>query len=57
MLAGLSGQKLAQAAGLSQSAVSRAERGESVLSLPEVTGWADAAGVSGDPRAGRPSTR
>ena len=43
--------ELAQAAGLSQSAVSRAERGESVLSLPEVTAWADAAGVSGDRRA------
>ena len=51
MLAGLSGRELAQAAGLSQSAVSRAERGESVLSLPEVTAWADAAGVSGDRRA------
>ena len=51
MLAGLSGRQLARAAGLSQSAVSRAERGESVLSLPEVTAWADAAGVSGDRRA------
>jgi transcriptional regulator with XRE-family HTH domain len=51
MLAGLSGRQLAQAAGFSQSAVSRAERGESVLSLPEVTAWADAAGVPGDRRA------
>jgi transcriptional regulator with XRE-family HTH domain len=32
---GLSGRELAQAAGLSQSTVSRAERGASVLSLPE----------------------
>jgi transcriptional regulator with XRE-family HTH domain len=51
MLAGLSGRQLARAAGLSQSAVSRAERGESVLSVPEVTAWADAAGVPGDRRA------
>ena len=51
MLAGLSGRELAQAAGLSQSTVSRAERGASVLSVPEVTAWADASGISGDRRA------
>ena len=51
MLAGLSGRELAQAAGLSQSTVSRAERGESVLSLPEVTAWADTTGLPGDRRA------
>ena len=51
MLAGLSGRELAQAAGLSQSSVSRAERGASVLSLPEVTAWADATGLPGDRRA------
>jgi transcriptional regulator with XRE-family HTH domain len=51
MLAGLSGRELARAAGLSQSAVSRAERGESVLSLPEVTAWAGATGASEDRRA------
>jgi transcriptional regulator with XRE-family HTH domain len=51
MLAGLSGRELAQATGVSQSTVSRAERGEAVLSLPEVSAWADATGVSGDRRA------
>jgi transcriptional regulator with XRE-family HTH domain len=51
MLAGLSGRQLAQAAGVSQSAVSRAERGASALSIPEATAWADATGISGDRRA------
>lgn len=40
MLAGVSGRAVAQRAGLSQSKVSRIERGEAVPSLPEVTAWA-----------------
>jgi transcriptional regulator with XRE-family HTH domain len=51
MLAGLSGRDLAQATGVSQSTISRAERGHAVLSLPEVTAWADATGITGDRRA------
>jgi transcriptional regulator with XRE-family HTH domain len=51
MLAGLSGRDLAQATGVSQSTVSRAERGQAVLSLPEVTAWADATRITGDRRA------
>jgi transcriptional regulator with XRE-family HTH domain len=51
MLAGLSGRDLAQATGVSQSTISRAERGQAVLSLPEVTAWADATGITGDRRA------
>jgi transcriptional regulator with XRE-family HTH domain len=50
-LAGVSGRELARSAGLSQSAVSRAERGESVLSLPEVTAWAGATRIPDDRRA------
>lgn len=51
MLAGLSGRDLAQATGVSQSTVSRAERGQAALSLPEVTAWADATRITGDRRA------
>jgi transcriptional regulator with XRE-family HTH domain len=42
MLAGLSGRELGRAAGVSQSTVSPPERGQAVLSPPEVTAWADA---------------
>lgn len=44
--AGLSGDALAGRAGLSQSKVSRAERGQSLPSLAEVRAWAKATGAS-----------
>jgi transcriptional regulator with XRE-family HTH domain len=43
VLAGLSGSQMAQAVGVSQSTVSRIERGDSVPSAVEVNAWADAA--------------
>jgi transcriptional regulator with XRE-family HTH domain len=43
VLAGLSGSQIAQAVGVSQSTVSRIERGDSVPSAVEVNAWADAA--------------
>jgi transcriptional regulator with XRE-family HTH domain len=51
MLAGLSGRQLAHATGVSQSTVSRAERGEAILSLPKVTAWANATRITGHRRA------
>ena len=43
VLAGLSGSQMAQAVGVSQSTISRIERGDSVPSAVEVNAWADAA--------------
>ena len=45
--AGLSGRQLADQIGVSQSKVSRIECGAALPSLPQVTGWAAAVGVSG----------
>jgi transcriptional regulator with XRE-family HTH domain len=53
MLAGLSGRDLAQATGASQSTVSRAERGQAVLSRGHRL--ADATGITGDRRAVLPA--
>ena len=50
MLAGLSGARIAAALGVSQSTVSRIERGDSVPSLAQVTAWADAAGAGEERR-------
>jgi transcriptional regulator with XRE-family HTH domain len=50
MLAGLSGAQVAQVLGVSQSTVSRMERGDSVPSVQQVTSWADAAGASEERR-------
>ncbi len=50
MLAGLSGAQVAQVIGVSQSTVSRMERGDSVPSVQQVTSWADAAGASEERR-------
>jgi len=47
-LAGLSGAQTAQEVGVSQKTVSRIENGESVPSLPQVTEWARACGVTGE---------
>jgi len=46
MLVGLAGRGLAQATGVSQSTLSRAERGHAVLPLPEVTAWVGATGMT-----------
>jgi len=51
VLAGLSGARIAAALGISQSTVSRIERGDSVPSLAQVTAWADAAGAGEERRA------
>ncbi len=51
VLAGLSGARIAAALGVSQSTVSRIERGDSVPSLAQVTAWADAAGAGEERRA------
>jgi transcriptional regulator with XRE-family HTH domain len=50
VLAGLSGSQMAQAVGVSQSTVSRIERGDSVPSAVEVNAWADAARVGEERR-------
>jgi transcriptional regulator with XRE-family HTH domain len=50
VLAGLSGSQMAQAIGVSQSTVSRIERGDSVLSDIQVNAWADAARLSEERR-------
>jgi transcriptional regulator with XRE-family HTH domain len=50
MLAGLSGTQLANALGLSQSRVSRIERGQAPLTLAQVNAWADATGASEERR-------
>lgn len=49
-LAGLSGAQLGERIGLSQRTVSRIERGETPISLPQVTAWAKAAKVPADQR-------
>lgn len=50
MLAGLSGTQVAQVLGVSQSTISRIERGDSPLTLAQAAAWADAAGASEDRR-------
>jgi transcriptional regulator with XRE-family HTH domain len=50
VLAGLSGARIAAALGISQSTVSRIERGDSVPSVAQVTAWADAAGAGEERR-------
>ncbi|MFC9693487.1 helix-turn-helix domain-containing protein [Kribbella sp. NPDC056951] len=45
MLAGLSGRQLALRTGLSQSRVSRIERGDVLASVPELTQWLEQAGA------------
>jgi transcriptional regulator with XRE-family HTH domain len=50
VLAGLSGNRIAQALGISQSTVSRIERGDSVPTVAQVTAWADAAGAGEERR-------
>jgi transcriptional regulator with XRE-family HTH domain len=45
MLAGLSGREMARQTGISQPTLVRVERGDSLLSLPEVEAWAQAAKV------------
>jgi transcriptional regulator with XRE-family HTH domain len=47
-LGGLSGRELAQRIGISQSKVSRAESGSTLLSMPQVAAWASATGASPD---------
>ncbi len=51
VLAGLSGNRIAAALDISQSTVSRIERGDSVPSVAQVTAWADAAGAGEERRA------
>lgn len=46
--AGLSGRQLAGQIGMSQSKVSRIESGAALPSIPEITGWTQAAGASKD---------
>lgn len=46
MLAGVSGRQLAHRTGLSQSRVSRIERGEALASIPELTVWMDVCGAA-----------
>ncbi|MBF6175695.1 helix-turn-helix domain-containing protein [Nocardia blacklockiae] len=47
-LAGISGRDLAPVIGISQSTLSRIENGAIVPSMPQVTKWATAVGVSGE---------
>jgi transcriptional regulator with XRE-family HTH domain len=47
-LAGLSGREVGRRAGISHPNVSRIENGSKVPSLPEVTAWAEAVGLSGE---------
>jgi transcriptional regulator with XRE-family HTH domain len=51
VLAGLSGRQIADTIGVSQSTVSRIERGDSVPSIRQVNTWTEAAGASDDKRA------
>lgn len=51
MLAGLSGARMAAAVGISQSTISRIERGDAALTLAQAAGWADAAGAGEERRA------
>jgi transcriptional regulator with XRE-family HTH domain len=44
-MAGVSGRQLAQRTGLSQSRVSRIERGDALASVPELTQWLDQSGA------------
>lgn len=50
-LAGLSGEELGRAIGVSQKTVSRFERGDSLPSVPQVTAWARATKTPADRRA------
>ena len=50
MLAGLSGTQVAQVLGVSQSTVSRIERGDSSPTLAQAAAWADAAGAGEERR-------
>lgn len=45
-MAGVSGRQLAQRTGLSQSRVSRIERGDALASIPELTQWLEVAGAA-----------
>lgn len=49
--AGLTGQQLAEQAGLSQSTVSRIELGQAMPTWADIDGWARVTGASGDQRA------
>jgi transcriptional regulator with XRE-family HTH domain len=49
--AGLTGQQLAEQAGLSQSTVSRIELGQAMPTLADIDSWARVTGASGDQRA------
>jgi transcriptional regulator with XRE-family HTH domain len=51
MLAGLSGARMAAAVGISQSTISRIERGDAALTLTQAAAWADAAGAGEERRA------
>jgi transcriptional regulator with XRE-family HTH domain len=51
MLAGLSGARMAAAVGISQSTISRIERGDAALTLAQAAAWADAAGAGEERRA------
>jgi transcriptional regulator with XRE-family HTH domain len=51
VLAGLSGARMAAAVGISQSTISRIERGDAALTLAQAAGWADAAGAGEERRA------
>ena len=50
VLAGLSGHQVAVAVGVSQSTISRIERGDSVPSVQQVNAWADAARIGEERR-------
>lgn len=50
VLAGLSGNQMAQAIGISQSTISRTEKGESVPSAAQVNAWADTSGAGEERR-------
>lgn len=45
-MAGVSGRQLAQRTGLSQSRVSRIERGDALASIPELTAWLEQSGAA-----------
>jgi transcriptional regulator with XRE-family HTH domain len=51
VLAGLSGARIAAAVGISQSTISRIERGDAALTLAQAAAWADAAGAGEERRA------
>jgi transcriptional regulator with XRE-family HTH domain len=50
-LAGKSGREIARSTGMSQTLVSRIERGATIPSLPQVSAWADAIDAADDARA------